>query len=167
MSKITFRVLDKSGAGELAPQLFEILYTNMSRIAPTGNDREADQAMWQSYFLPALEQEKIHVVLAYAGETLAGYCQYSTKEDTVLAEEVEIKPEYQRSMVFFRLCQYVLQAVPENVAYLEACVNKHNYHSQSVLQSLGLEKIGENRPGTGWRYRGEIAKAAAHFQRRR
>lgn len=166
MSRITFRVLDKSDAGKISPQLFDILYTNMSRIAPTGSAREADQSMWQSYFLPAMEQEKIHVVLAYAGETLAGYCQYSISGDTVLAEEVEIKPEYQRSMVFFRLCQFVLQAVPENVTYLETCANKHNLHSQSLIQSLGLEKVGENQSGTSWHYRGELAKAAARFQRK-
>lgn len=165
MSKLTFCVLDKANAGTWITQVFDILYTNMNRVAPTGNSREADQSMWQSYFLPALEREQIRVILVFAGEALAGYCQYSVRGDTVLVEEVEIKPEYQRSMVFYRLCQYLLQTVPEGVVYLEACANKHNLHSQSVIQSLGMEKVGENRPGTGWRYRGEVAKAAERFRR--
>ena len=165
MSKLAFCELDKANAGEWIPQVFDILYTNMSQIAPTGNARKEDQAMWQSYFLPALEQGKIHVVLAYAGETLAGYCQYSVRGDTVLVEEVEIKPEYQRSMVFYRLCQFMLQTVPENVRYLEAYADKRNRDSLPILKTLEMRKIGQNKSGTGWHFRGELAKAAERFRR--
>ena len=167
MGKLTFCRLDKSDAKEMLPRMFAILYENMNLLAPTGNPYEEDQALWLSFIRPALEQEQVKVVLAYVEGKLAGYFQYSVRGDTVLAEEVEIRPEYHRTMVFYRLCQFMLQNVPENVRYLEAYANKRNQDSLPILETLGMQKIGQNKSGNGWHFRGELTKAAEHFQRKR
>ena len=73
----------------------------------------------------------------------------------------EIRPEYQRTMVFYRLCQFLAAQMPENVKFLTSYVHVDNHHSQSIHEGLGMERIGKNKSGTGWHYRGEAAKAAA------
>lgn len=90
-----------------------------------------------------------------------GYFQYGIDGDTMQIDEVEIRPEYQRTMVFYRLCQFLAAQMPENVKFLTSYVHVDNHHSQSIHEGLGMERIGKNKSGTGWHYRGEAAKAAA------
>ena len=49
-------ILRKADAESVLPELFEILHSNMSRIAPTGNSYEEDFSMWISCIKPALEK---------------------------------------------------------------------------------------------------------------
>lgn len=164
MSKIVFREMQVSESMEILPQLFRILYTNMTRIAPTGCNYEEDQKIWLDYIVPAVHEGKLHIVLMYAGDTLAGYTQFSAENDTLMVDEVEICPEYQRTFVFYRFCQYMMNNLPHNVGWFASYVRKDNANSISIHEALGMERIGENKSGTSWHYRGEIGKAAARFR---
>ena len=98
MAEISFCSFDETKSDILLPQMFEILSTNMSKIAPTGNSYEEDKKIWLSYMGPNLKRKQI--ILMYFGEVLVGYFQYSLNESTVLIEEIEILPDYQRTLLF-------------------------------------------------------------------
>lgn len=166
MSKITFRYLYPSEAEAMLHQLFAILHTNMSRIAPTGCSYEENREMWLSYLMPALQDVQRKILLMYAGEKLAGYFQYRIDGDTLQVEEVEIRPEFQRTMVFYRCCQFLLLQIPNSVQYISSYVRKENHNSISIHKAIGMMPVGENKSGTSWYYRGERAKAAARFLRK-
>lgn len=166
MGKISFRYLEMNETETVLPQLFRVLHTNMSRIAPTDCSYDEDQKIWLSYITSALDDSNMKILLMYAGEDLAGYFQHRVEGDTMQIEEIEIKPEYQRTMVFYRFCQFMLTQLPKGVQYLSSYVHKENRNSQSIHESLGMECIGENRSGTSWHYRGEVAKAAERLVRK-
>ena len=155
MAHFTFSVLDPAQSEDLLPQLFSILARNMSEIAPTGNAYEEDQLVWLSYMRSDQAREK-QILLAYADGALAGYLQYSITGDTVLIEEVEIAPDYQRTFLFYRLLQHFTTILPEAVEYAEAYINKHNTNSQRIAQKLGLQIIGENKSGSSYHLRGKM-----------
>lgn len=158
--------MEKSESEKLLPQLFCILHRNMSHIAPTDCSYEEDQKVWLSYITPELDKQRVKIVLMYVGENLAGYFQYRVTEDTMEVDEIEIKPEYQRTMVFYRFGQFMIDQMLDDVKYLTSYVHKENHYSQSIHESLGMECVGENKSGTSWFYRGEAAKIAAHFLRK-
>ena len=165
MGFYSFQKLDSSKAEAILPELFRILHTNMSRIAPTSNSYAEDEAIWLSYMLSTFQESCPNIVLMYAGGNLAGYFQYSISDHTLMVEEVEIKPEYQRTMLFYRLCSYLCNSLPHHVQYIEAYVNKHNAHSLRINKKLGLEVIGATRNGNSWHLRGDARNIKAYFSK--
>ena len=65
MSTFTFCKLDKTNAASILPQMFRILYTNMTKIAPTGCTYEEDEAMWLSYASEQMTKEYPEYILMY------------------------------------------------------------------------------------------------------
>lgn len=57
LNKFEFKYADKHNINEILPCLFDILYSNMSNIAPTGNPYENDLNEWLSYITPAIQKE--------------------------------------------------------------------------------------------------------------
>ncbi len=165
MGKFSFCYLLPEEARIFLPRMFAILHTNMTAIAPSDATYREDMEMWLSYIQPALEQGKVRVLLMLAGEELAGYFQYSIRGETMLADEVEIKPEYQRTMLFYRCCQFLLADVPAGIQFLESYVDKTNLNSLCIHRKLGMEIIGENKSGRSWRMRGDMAAISRRFVR--
>ena len=158
MSVFTFCKLDKTNAASILPQMFRILYTNMTKIAPTGCTYEEDEAMWLAYAMQQMKAEYPEYILMYKDKTLIGYFQYSIDGNTLMADEVEIISEYQRTMAFYRLCVYLYRSMPGHIQWIESYVNKENASSLKINQKLGLEVIGENKSGTSWHLRGDTSK---------
>lgn len=73
---VEFKFADKLQIEQLLPDIFQILHSNMSLIAPTNNSYEDDFEMWSSYLIPAIKKEQRQIVLMYVDDTLAGYFQY-------------------------------------------------------------------------------------------
>ena len=71
MAIISFCSFDQTKSDVLLPQMFEILSTNMKKIAPTGNSYEEDKKIWLSYMIPSLKEKQI--ILMYVDEVLVGY----------------------------------------------------------------------------------------------
>lgn len=165
MGKFSFRYLRVEELEQQLPQVFDILYTNMTALAPSGESYQDDRRMWESYIVPALKAGSVQLLLMFAEENLAGYAQYSLRENTLLMDEVEIKPEYQRTMLFYRFCQYMMGMIPEEICYIESYVNKKNQNSLSIHSKLGLTIVGENRSGSSWRMRGEKDLLVSRFNR--
>ena len=165
MGKFTFCLLSLEQAGIYLPRMFDILYTNMMAIAPSDDSYENDQRMWMDYIVPALSQGAVQILLMFAGEELAGYFQYSIRGDTLLVDEVEIRRDYQRSMLFFRMGQHLLTNLPKYIRYVESYVNKENKNSLSIHSKLGMEIVGENKSGRSWHMRGKVDPIAKRFAR--
>lgn len=162
MKEISFRFYDKTQADDILPQLYDILYSNMSRIAPTGNSYDEDKQQWLS-FMKSDPADGQQIILMYVDNILSGYFQYSLNQDTMVIEEIEIKPDHQRTSLFYRFFKYAVGVVPRDVAYVEAYINKHNSNSQTIAKKLGMQIIGENKNGGSWHLKGDLKEFTKRF----
>jgi len=155
MGKYSFVFYDPAQAEKVLPQMYDILFTNMSRIAPTGNAYEDDKRTWMAYRTsPQGEERKI--LLMYLDETLVGYFQYGVEGDVLLADEIEITPAQQRTLLFYRFFRFITGILPKNISSIRAYINKQNSNSQAIAGKLGLKAVGENASGHSWLYEGDI-----------
>ncbi len=137
--------------------MFDILFTNMNKIAPTGDGYAKDKQEWIAYMTSEAKNNR-EIILMYADEILSGYFQYSIINDTMLIEEIEITPKFQRTLLFYSFIKYMSGIIPKSVVYIEAYVNKQNENSMTIAKKLGMQIVGENRTGTSWHFQGEIKK---------
>ena len=146
--------LRKADAASVLPALFDILHSNMSRIAPTGNSYEDDRSMWMSCILPALAKEPRQILLLYDGGKIIGYFQYYVNDGVFMMEDIQFRAQYQGIGMFEELYHYLVKTLPPNTEFVEAYANKKNEKSIAVLIHLGLDIIGENKNGISYHFRG-------------
>lgn len=163
MRKISFRFYDKTQSKDVLPQMYDILHTNMSSIAPTGNSYDEDKQKWL-YFMESAPSNGQQIILMYVDEILSGYFQYRINQDKMIIEEIEIKPEYQRTALFYRFFKYAVSIIPKNVLYVEAYINKYNSNSQAIAKKLGMRIIGENKNKSSWHLSGELKDFTKRFK---
>ena len=94
-----FKFADKLQIEQLLPDLFRILHSNMSIIAPTDNSYDEDYEIWSSHIIPAIQKEQRQIVLMCVESELVGYFQYYINSDTdsLMMEEIQIKKEFQKN----------------------------------------------------------------------
>lgn len=158
-----FKYADKQNIEDILPCLFDILYSNMSIIAPTGNTYENDLKEWLSNIIPAMQKEPRQIVLMFADNELVGYFQYYICSDSLMMEEIQIRKDYQRTGLFHLFYSWLIKKLPQNLKHVEAYSNKINYKSQGVLEHLGLIKSGENKNGNSFYYKGDYAILAQKY----
>ena len=134
-----FEYAQKSEMSILLPKLYEILYSNMSLIAPTGNSYEKDFEIWYSNVYPAMMNTPREIVLMYDENAIIGYFQYYVNGGVFMMDEIQIKREYQGAGVF-------------------SFTSKQNQKSQGILEHLGLDQVGENKNGSCYHYKGDYKK---------
>ena len=61
--------LNKKEKDQWLPRLFDLLYENMHRIAPSGLNRDQEREQWLSQVSPALDKEPRQVLLCFADDT--------------------------------------------------------------------------------------------------
>lgn len=150
---IRFAFLDKREKVQNAQRLFDLLYANMSVIAPTGHTYQEDFSAWSAAVLPALDNPERRIICIYDGALLIGYFQYCVKDTVFMMEEIQILRSYQtKAQLFRRLYAYVLPKLPSGIRFVEAYANKKNKKSQGILRHLGLSVSEENE--TNFHYRG-------------
>jgi len=159
MSTGKFLFLDKQKLENYLPQIFRILHSNMSIIAPTNNSYEKDFEIWSSYLIPAMQKEPRQIVLMYVGNKLVGYFQYYINSDTdsLMMEEIQIIKDFQGVGLFSEFYKWLIKSLPKNIMYVEAYANKKNIKSQGILKHLGLVELGENKNGNSFYYKGKYA----------
>ena len=162
MREISFRFYDKTQSKNVLPQIFDILYTNMSRIVPIGSSYDEDKQKWLS-FMETAACDGQQIILMYVDEILAGYFQYRIIQDKMIIEEIEIKPDYQRTALFYRFFKYAVSIIPKNILYVEAYINKHNSNSQAIAKKLGMKIIGENKNKSSWHLSGDVKEFTKRF----
>jgi len=163
MERISITFLNKTEARQMLPRLFDILYENMNAIAPTGCGYEADKAEFLENVGPALEREERQILLLQVNGHLAGYFQYFINDGLFMVEEIQLLPRYQRTGVFGRLLRFLKTIIPADTQWIEAYAHKNNLHSQSIIHSLGMVCVGENKSGTCLHYRGNLNNLFERF----
>lgn len=152
-----FLLVDKQGLGEILPDLFKILHSNMTLIAPTNNSYEDDMKIWMTMIVPAMESESRQIVRMYVDDELAGFFQYDIKADSLMMEQIQIKEEFRGTGLFSEFYRWLVKQLPKDIKNVEAYAHKNNFKSQSVLEHLGLVKMGENKNGISFYYKGKYA----------
>lgn len=137
----TFVYLDKSKKNEILPALFDILYSNMSVIAPSGMSYDDEKREFLAEVSSAVEKAPRQVILCFVKEELAGFLMYYTRDDLLMIEEVQLSKKHQKTMLFYRLCSFFSDALPNNIEFVESFVHKSNIYSLSMQKKLGMEII--------------------------
>ncbi len=161
-------LLDKQEFHTLAAEIFAILADNMSQIAPTENSREEDYRIWCRAMAEGLQAEQRKLALLYDNTRLAGYFQYSVFGTVFRMEEIQIIPTCQgaATQAFRLLLGFALSALEPGVKTVEAYANKSNEKSQGILRHMGLQIIGENKTGSGYRFQGEMQSLLSWYHTR-
>lgn len=162
---VRFEKLRAEDIDDVLPRLFLILYENMTDILPTGCSYESDRGIWLKYITPRIEAEEVSILLMLVGDQIVGYFQYCLQGEILWAEEVEIKPEFQRSKLFYLFCCHMRDWKPTRVRYVKSYVHKDNQKSILIHEHLGMERIGENDKKTSWLYCGNALKMDACLRR--
>ena len=131
---VQFIYLDKKQVTQTAPVLFEILYANMNKIAPTGNTKTVDREFWIKNWLLSMEKEYRQVVCMYFGGVLAGYFQYSLQADTLFLEDIQIEKKFQGKGLFSALFRWLIGQLHSSICFVRANSDKRNTKLQGILQ---------------------------------
>ena len=162
---ITFKFLPKEHAEEYFPALFDILYNNMSKIAPSGMTYEEDFNEWYGAVLPALVNNEPRKIILIYDDKLIGYFQYYVNETTFMMEEIQFLPGYQGKGIFQKLFARLAEIVPHDIPFVEAYAHKNNSKSQGILDHLGLQVIGENKNGNSYHFRGDCQTMLERYRK--
>lgn len=149
-----FEFLDKSAFPQAAPVLFDILYGNMSVIAPSGQSRAADEATWKNAVGEGLKKDARRIVLIKDGDELAGFFQYYVNPTTFMMEEVQLKEKYQGKGILRELYGFLMLNIPENTPRVEAFADLRNARSMDILLKMGLMPVSEE--GGLCKFRGSL-----------
>lgn len=160
-----FSFLPKEKTNQYLPDLFRILHSNMSLIAPTGNSYDADYEIWCSNIIPAIQKEQRQIVLMYVDDNLVGYFQYyiNVETNSLMMEEIQIIKEYQGTGIFNAFFRWLVRQLPKDILYVEAYAHKNNIRSQGILNYLGLTESGENNNGNSFYYKGRYADLLSKY----
>ncbi|MBE6941531.1 MAG: hypothetical protein E7455_04550 [Ruminococcaceae bacterium] len=141
---IRFGTLNKNEKERWLPQLFDLFYDNMRKIAPSELSYEQEKQQWLGAVSPALEKAPRQIILCFADDSLAGYVQYYTNGNLLMIEEVQIKQAYQRTTLFYCFGKYLAKMLPADLETLEAFAVKQNLRSRKLMGKLGMTQIDEN-----------------------
>jgi len=152
-----FEYLDKSALEQILPELFHILYLNMSYVISTEKSYEDEFSEWYSEVFPAMQKEPRCIVLMFCNEEIVGYFQYYINNGSLVMEEIQIKKEFQGSGIFRLFYEWLVLCLPSDLISVEAYSNKENLRSQQILEHLGLVKCGEVSDGAIFYYKGDFS----------
>ena len=141
-----FCYLDKTEKEQWLPELFDLFYENMRSIAPLGLSYRQEKEQWLSEVSPALEKAPRQIILCLAGEQLVGYMQYYIREGMLMVEELQLKPQYQGTLLFCGLCKHLLRVLPGDLKTIEAYAHLKNRRSIDLMKKLGMEICQEQPP---------------------
>lgn len=150
-----FEFVHKKELENILPQLFDILYSNMSLNYPTGCTREEDYRIWSNSFIFSIQDEARQLVLMLSENTIIGYFQYSVAGNMLRMEDLQIKKEFHCSGVFGIFYCWLVKQLPQDIQKVAAYTDKRNIKVQGILEHLGLVNCGENKNGISYLYKGD------------
>lgn len=143
MNTLSFEFLEKADFSKHAPRLFDILYSNMSVIAPTGNTRAEDEKTWFEAVSGGLARDARKIVLIKDADKTVGFFQYYINSRTFMMEEVQLLSEYQGRGVLRELYSFIMPYIPSEIPSVEAFSDLRNARSMDILLKMGLMPISE------------------------
>lgn len=163
IAEITFEYLDKRNFVSVSTSLFSILADNMEKIAPTGNMRDEDYKFWYEGVYDGLKRHERQIILVKDTDSIIGFFQYYIKTDTLMMEEIQLKSEYQGKNIFRSLYGFLLSNISNDLNSVEAYASITNHKSIGILERLGLSKIGTNRNGRSFHFKGSYSDLEGWF----
>lgn len=160
MSEYIFRFLEKDEFESRGAELFDLMYSNMSVIAPFKNSYEQERDDWLRLYGGAFRNraERKIVIITSCHDEVKGFFGYCADGEVFDMEEIQFSPEMQgKNGIFRRLYSFVLGELPCGIKYVEACANKENRKSQSILARLGLKPAGQDEAKGILYFRGEFS----------
>lgn len=154
---IKFEYLNKLDFSIISNAIFNILADNMEKIAPSGNTREEDYKCWYEGVSNGLKRDERQIILIKHADNIIGFFQYYTNDDTFMMEEIQFKPEYQGKNIFRNLYGFLIPNIMDEIKFVEAYANIANHKSIGILEKLGLSKIGMNKNGHSFHFRGNYS----------
>lgn len=154
---ITFEYLKKADFSTISFVIFNILADNMEKIAPTENTREEDYKCWYEGVSNGLKRDERQIILIKDVDSIIGFFQYYINNDTFMMEEIQFKPEYQGKNIFRKLYGFLIPNIRDEIKFVEAYANIENHKSIGILENLGLYKIGMNKNGHSFHFRGKYS----------
>lgn len=162
---VNFSFLDKVDFEKNSKILFDILADNMEAISPTGNTREEDYKCWYGAVSYGLKREERQIILIKDENNIVGFFQYYINSATFVVEEIQIMSEFQGRNIFRDLCSFLLSH-NDSVEFIEAYANKANYKSIGILERLGFSKIGMNKNGNSYHFKGNYSDLMKWYKQR-
>lgn len=159
-----FCYLDKSQKDYWLPHLFDLLYENMRSISPSGMSYEQDRNQWLAAVSPALEKAPRQIIMCFAGTELAGFMQYYIRDQLLMVEEIQLKKEYHRTMIFYRFCKHLISVIPDNLQTVEAYADKRNLNSIRLMEKLGMQILEEDPVSPFVHMHGEAGRICRFFR---
>jgi len=153
-----FCCLNKSEKEQWLPLLFDLLYENMRCIAPSELSYEQEKQEWLAAVSPALEKAPRQIILCFVQGDLAGYVQYYIRDKMLMVEEIQLKRKYHRTLLFYKLCKYMLSVLPGDLQTIEAYADKRNLYSIRLMNKLGM-RICESEQDSPFTHMRGSAKA--------
>lgn len=101
-----------------------------------------------------MKRDERQIVLIEDTEDIIGFFQYYTNADTFVMEEIQLESEYQGKNIFRKIFGYLIENICENIKFVEAFANITNHKSIGILEKLGLSKIGMNKNGRCYHFKG-------------
>ncbi len=163
MNSFSFQELKIEDIPVYSAEMFDILASNMSSIAPTGNSYDEDYKIWSDCVVPALHEGKRSIILIFCENKLCGFFQYFVNDDTFRMDEIQFKKEYHGSGLFAELYHYLTTVIPLQTKYVDAFSRKENLKSQGILKHLGLEAAGESKNGNSVYFKGEYKSISERY----
>ena len=122
VANIKFEYLNKIDFSGAAPVIFNILADNMEKIAPTGNTREEDYKFWYESVKDGLKRDERQIVLIKNADSIIGFFQYFTNENTFMMEEIQFRPDYQGKGIGTELMNQMIGYLKEKRIYMISVV---------------------------------------------
>nr|MBP3599424.1 hypothetical protein [Eubacterium sp.] len=152
--------LDKKYFDSQAKMLWDILYENMSVIAPFDKSYDEVFQEWYESVKCGLTKEQRKILLFQYGEELIGFFQYYVNDDIFMIEEIQIMPKFQVTYgVIGVLYKQLVSVIPKDTIYISAYVDNRNKTSQRIMNKLGMSQVRVEDNGLEY-YRGyyEVAQ---------
>jgi GNAT superfamily N-acetyltransferase len=146
------------------PQMFALLAENMRKIAPTGNTPAEDWVLWRAAMQAEWQRPEKRWILAFSGNTLAGYALYCIDDAECRMDEMQVAQAFQGDGTTFPALLGKLLRDAAHTQTLRAYVNKRNPKPQGILRAMGLLPTGETP--RGWQFAGATATALSWYHTR-
>lgn len=157
--------IDGGNFRQYSRELFDILADNMTKIAPTGNSREQDFATWVDAVHQRLEREACGVTAFRHAGGIVAYFQYSSRDNILFIEEVEIKSDFQRRYnILGKMIKLLPDIVPPNTRFVRAYANKNNNVSLENLRKAGFEIVGTSKNGRSYLHEADYTALTKRFK---
>ncbi len=160
----TFTYADKQSMSEWLPRAFKILWDNMNRILPTGNDYATDEKFYMTHAAPAISAPDKRVILIHDGDLLVGYLQYTLRDKVLFLEDLQLQDAYQGKGILRLLFRWLIAQLPNHLEWVELLCAKDNARAMAIYEHWGMKIIGTNKNGLSYHYQMAYQAFAEHYR---